>query len=314
MQIDSNKVNGVPHLMGMGRKFFEQIERDLDVCSEYLKIENAVCNDCYNEGANMLVGYGSINDFIESKFRCWTKRDTFMSFTELRNHLGFQLKWSAGGRTPVAVFPASHNLTIDRFFTYCEMIVNLIVDLNLTFVEWGELRCGLGQTEDILQTIKLDIAKANCEFKTIDGGMIICEKNPAATAVVEIVPQDLANCVIEYNHFLLKGNIQRKKEILLALGDRLEPERKRLKEIAPHVEDDLFFLLNTVNIRHNNKQKNGKHYQPFVEAMSCSDLESWYDETYQLALLAELLLGNEARHGMVDQLKAGMRPSGSAKN
>jgi len=282
--------------MGMRRNFFEQLERDLDVHAEYLKIENAVCNECYNDGTDVLGRYGSINDVIENKFRFWTKRDTFMSFTELRKHLGFPLQWQTGGRTPVAVFPASHNLKIDRFFTYCEMLVNLIFDLNLTCIEWDELRCGLGPIEDILQTIKLDIAKANCEVKTINGEMIICEKNPAATAAAEIVPQDLANCVIEYNHHLLKGNLQRKKEILLALGARLEPERPRLKQFGKQVEDDLFFLLNNLNIRHNNMEK--------VAALGEPGLESWCDETYQLALLAELLLGNEARHGMVDNLKA----------
>jgi len=283
--------------MGMRRNFFEQIGRDLDVRAEYQKIETAVCYESYCKSSSVLRADDTINSIIENGFRAWSKRDTFMSFKELRVHLGFPVNWQTGGaRRPTPDFPAARNLTIDSFFTYCEMLVNLIVDLNLTSIKWNELRCGLGPIEDILQTIKLDIAKANCEFKTINGDMIICEKNSAATAVAEIVPQDLANCVIEYNHHLLKGNLQRKKEILLALGTRLEPERPRLKQLGRQVEDDLFFLLNNLNIRHNNTQK--------VAALGKIGLESWYDETYQLALLAELLLGNEARHGKVDQLKA----------
>ena len=251
---------------------------------------------CIRDSSSVLRADETIESIIENRFRAWGKRNTFMSFAELRKHLGFSVEWRTGGRQPTPVFPAARNLTIDRFFIYCEMLVNLIFDLNLTVIKWTELRCGLGPTEDILQTINLDIAKANCEFRTINGDMIICEKNPAASAVAEIVPQDLVNCVIEYNHHLLKGNLQRKKEILQALGARLEPERSRLKKFGKQVEDDLFFLLNNLNIRHNNAQK--------VAALGKTGLESWYDETYQLALLAELLLGNEARHGKVDNLKA----------
>lgn len=71
---------------------------------------------------------------------------------------------------------------------------------------------------------------------------------------------------------------------------------------------DLFFLLNNVNVRHNNTQKNGPYYKPCVAEMSRPALENWYDETYQLALLAELLLNNEKRHEAIDSLKKKMKP------
>ena len=296
MQNDSNKVNGAPHLMGMRRNFFEQIERDLDVRAEYQKIETAVCSEQY--------GRGTLNSIISDSFMLWPrpKRDTFMSFKELRDHLGFPVSWQSG--TPF--FTAAENLSTDKFFTYCEMIENFIVDLDLTSVTWNEMHSDLDVVEKVRSVIKLDIAKANCEFKTINGNRIICEKNPAATAVAEIVPQDLAHCVIEYNHYLLKGNLQRKKEILLALGARIEPQRPKLSQFGKPIADDLFFLLNNFNIRHNNTQKGDKYYEPFVATMSAAALENWYDETYQLALLVELLLDNEVRHGKIDQLKASM--------
>ena len=40
--------------------------------------------------------------------------------------------------------------------------------------------------------------------------VLLLEKNAAATAVAEITPSEISNKIIEYNHFLLKGNIEEK--------------------------------------------------------------------------------------------------------
>ena len=53
--------------------------------------------------------------------------------------------------------------------------------------------------------------------------VLVVHKNPAATAVAEIIDESLAYSVIDYNHHLLKGDIAKKKAILLALGSDLEP-------------------------------------------------------------------------------------------
>lgn len=74
MYADTNQANCIPRLMGMRRNFFEQLERELDVRAEYLKIENAVCNDCYHEATGVLGRYGSVNDVIENKSYHSSKR------------------------------------------------------------------------------------------------------------------------------------------------------------------------------------------------------------------------------------------------
>lgn len=43
--------------------------------------------------------------------------------------------------------------------------------------------------------------------------VIIIEKNTAATAVAEIIEPELAYEVIQYNHYLMKGNIEGKSAI-----------------------------------------------------------------------------------------------------
>ena len=138
---------------------------------------------------------------------------------------------------------------------------------------------------------------------TQDGITDFVPKDQAAISVAEIIDPTLSYRVIEYNHHSMKGDLDRKKAILIALADRLEPQRKKLKQINSSFEDDLFYLFNSVNIRHNNRDRDGKYYIPLVETMKDDEIERWYDDTYQMCLLAFLELDHLERKSRVKQLK-----------
>ena len=132
----------------------------------------------------------------------------------------------------------------------------------------------------------------------------IIEKNPAATAVAEISTSETAKKIMQYNHYTLKGDIEKKKDIIVSLGKELEPKRESLKKIDSSLTSDVFFMLNNMNLRHNNlDSKNKNNYQEFIAKMNKNDLENWYDETYQMILLANLLLDNIERQEKVNILK-----------
>ena len=128
-------------------------------------------------------------------------------------------------------------------------------------------------------------------------------KDQAAISVSEIAGPELSYRIIEYNHHSMKGNIERKKAILTLLADKLEPKRERLKQINASLESDLFFLLNNLNIRHNNTSPEGKNYIQFVADMKESEAEQWYDEIYQMCLLAFLELDHIERKKRVKNIK-----------
>jgi len=132
-----------------------------------------------------------------------------------------------------------------------------------------------------------------------DGITDFVPKDQTAIAVAEIVDPSLSYKVLEYNHHSMKGDLERKRTILLALADRLEPRRSELKNIDKTLESNLFFLLNRMNIRHNNVETDGK----FVSNMNNEELENWYDETYQVCLLAFLELDNVERNVRIKELK-----------
>ena len=60
------------------------------------------------------------------------------------------------------------------------------------------------------------------------------------------------------------------------------------------------FLMNMNLIRHNNKS--GKNKKELVAQMSDEELESWYDELYQLLLFCVLIKDNKERKDKVDEL------------
>jgi hypothetical protein len=132
---------------------------------------------------------------------------------------------------------------------------------------------------------------------------IIVENNAAAISAAETAPLEISKKVIEYNHFILKGNILMKRDILTFIGNEIEPKREELKQINLNISNNLFFMLNNMNLRHNNTDKGGKHYNEFLAQMPKEQIEYWYDETYQLELLSLLLLANVERQKNIEELK-----------
>lgn len=138
--------------------------------------------------------------------------------------------------------------------------------------------------------------------------LIVVEDKPEVTAVAEIVEENLAIEIVRYNHYLLKGDLQKKKEILLKIGADLEPKRADIKNINSNLEDGIFYILNNLNLRHNNTIAGDRHYRQAVVDMDDSTLEEWYDELYQMMLLAYLQLDNVERNRKVKELKKIVTP------
>ena len=156
-------------------------------------------------------------------------------------------------------------------------------------------------TNDLLRDC---LSEINYTYHLFDEDTILLiEDKPEVTATAEIVDDDLALDVIKYNHHSLCGDIETKKSILLRLGSELEPKRKELKAINQQLEDNIFYMLNNLNLRHNNRSKKDKNYKEYVAKMRKSKLEQWYDELYQDILLALLLLDDQERQVRFSELR-----------
>lgn len=124
---------------------------------------------------------------------------------------------------------------------------------------------------------------------------ICVENKPEAMAVAEIVDDNLSYSVLEYNHFRIKGNLGKKKNILKNMADDIEPERSVLRGINKKLSDELFLLLNKF-IRHNNEDNE------YITSLDEVELEEIYDEIYQIWLLAKLELERKNRKDYITKI------------
>lgn len=195
--------------------------------------------------------------------------------------------------------------SIDTLVTLCEYSYNLAVynqGINPTILSYG--LAPLSQAVQFYVN-QVNIVIENMGYMPNVQGCItdFVPKDQAAIAVAEVVDSNLSYKVIEYNHHSMKGDLERKKSILLALADKLEPQRSKLNSVNSPLESDLFYLLNTVNVRHNNSDPNGTKYVETVAKMKSKEIEKWYDDIYQMCLLAFMELDNVGRKGRVKELK-----------
>lgn len=125
---------------------------------------------------------------------------------------------------------------------------------------------------------------------------IIIEDVPQITAAAEVVDGETAIEIIRYHHRQLAGDVPKKRSILKTLGAYLEGRKTDIQKIDNNLYNTITGALNNLNIRHNNVNPNNKGtYKKAVAEMLPEELESYYDEIYQLILFAILEMDNVSR-------------------
>lgn len=267
----------------MGRKnMFDILNEEMDIDYQIRKID-----DLLSENA---LGNWTLEEIIDEYcLKDWKARGRYTSCEEMRKKL------------EISDFYIRNGLCGNQILIYLEYISNLIWLCNTRYIQYKNDYDDEYQylQENVLGLIE-DLGYEAKVFED-DEKVLLVEKNAAATAVAEIMEPEVSYKIIEYNHYLLKGDIENKRTILLALADKFEPIRPELKKIDATLESNVGYLLNKMNIRHNNKE--GKAANKYVAGLSSEELEKWYDETYQMLLLAFLLIDNQERNIRINELK-----------
>ena len=154
------------------------------------------------------------------------------------------------------------------------------------------------------------IEKHNYTAKFFDNNTMvkIVPNKPEVEAVVETLPENVGVDTIMYNHSSVKGNLSEKERILVELGRELEAQRDDLKNEDKDLEDDIFCLLNNLDIRHNNtSEEYKKQFRLVVANMSDEEKEKWYDDLYEMMVIGFLLVKNIDRRERVKELRGKMK-------
>lgn len=247
-------------------------QRELKNLMDLLKMERNFKSNYYET---------SLNSTISRNFLDYPNRSTFTSYSQM-----------------IEVIISNIYDTTEQLFVFSELLVDIFNNLEGKFTE---KECQFIQV--IFDNITRFLELANHELITLENGdKIIVEKNVYASEVSQIVSETSiqdAIKVLEYNHFANKGNVQRKKEILISLANYLEPLRKELNNSEELKEvfkvnnqkiiafEKLFEMYNNFGLRHNNAKQ-------YHLDMTHDRLEQWYDDIYTSSLFVILSL-DEAR-------------------
>lgn len=173
----------------------------------------------------------------------------------------------------------------EKCLLYFELIYNLVQELIDIYKNPNDKRIEIINEYDvykILENIEGLLEDLNYIIKKVDDKYLIVEKDIIATSIAEKNP-DIANDIIEYRRFNLKGDIETKKAIILKLADKIEPLRKKFKGTSYNsIMEDVQMMLNNLNLRHNNLE--GKNKKEYTVTISSEELENWYDKTYDMIL------------------------------
>lgn len=277
------------------RTLFDILNGKMDINEEIIRLESLCCQEVilggeeydYPECSYTLEAF--VNDAC---LKNWKQRNRCLSCGDIRKKLN------------ITDFDIRNNLKGEQILIYLEYIANMIwlcdEGLSCRKYYWST------QYYEFLKENVFDVIDSmNYETRIFEDEekVILVEKNAAATAVAEIIESELAYDVIQYNHYMMKGNIEGKRRILKVLADKIEPMRAEFKKLQKHkeLESDIGFLLNKMNIRHNNVE--GKNAIAYVKNLSEEEMENWYDETYQLILLCILEYDNMERTKKIMELK-----------
>lgn len=138
----------------------------------------------------------------------------------------------------------------------------------------------------------------------IDGFLVLVEDDPDLAESTEHASSDAAADLFRYRYRGLKGSLSGKRTILVRLIGEIEPRRKELEFVAKGFTNDLFFMVNSLNVRHNNSgvAKNGGRYSSVTE-MSDDELEDWYDQIHSTIAAVHLLLDYCDSKSVIESLK-----------
>lgn len=220
-------------------------------------------------------------------FPKWKQRGPYLSCAEMKADLNIPNSFS--NNMDDIIKGLEYYINILRLVT-----VNFSRNLNISYPQAYPM---------LLKNIDILLEHLNYEEQVFDQDekVILVPKNPAATAVAEITDKEhIAFAILKYNHNSLRGDLEGKRQLLLSIANEYEPLLTKPIDGFTDYFKKATFLLNNLNLRHNNKS--GKDKKQFVVDMPNKELEKWYDELYQLLLFCVLIKDNVKRKKEIEDL------------
>jgi hypothetical protein len=252
-------------------------EMDVDIRAEYCQLFRMVFEEsCVDDPFELLdVTSPTFAGFVDSK----VLKDTSIRGTST-NLFGLISKLN------LPVPEENSEISLDNLLLFCEVLLAVIAEGRGVYSLQPnvEIQAGI-----ILENINKLANSTGHYIHKSKQGLVLLEKNPAVIKAAESTDSDAtAECLLEYGHRSVHGNLKRKRQILTTLASEMECYRHDLESNGFRMfADNLWFMLNNMNIRHNNTT--GKAANLVAQSITEKELEQWYDSTFSMLVTAVLV-------------------------
>ena len=251
------------------RNFFEVLTNvDINLYNEFKKIEELFSGYHYK-----IDRYESTTLIARANlfFVNWEHRQCFLDINEMRETCNI---------LPYGIESGNKDISIENIVLYFEFVITILTLIEQPYTTDKEADLIL----KIFENIRYICDRYNLEIKKINNQIWIVEKSSKVTEISELYP-DIADKVVEYSRLGIKGDLDRKRELLSSIALKYEGVKSSLRNgQQANLVKDIDTLLNNLHIRHNNLE--GEDLKEVTVNMSNKDLEEWYDRAYDIMLLA----------------------------
>ena len=257
---------------------------NFDLYNEYHKIDMLLSEKktvgVVNKVGRVIHDYFTLEEYIEYVcFNNWNLRGTFISIDDMRQGLGIE----KSSFTP-------NDINEKHVLEFLQYAINCVNRVSTTI---KSSKASLLSDDTIIlllwDNITLLVEKLNCtlELDKKNQEIFISYNNSTATTVSTDYP-DIKDSISEYIRIDNRGDLKRKGEILCTLFKKLESVETKLKaNNFGAIASDATFLFNKSGIRHWVEQDKIA-CETFLQ-MNETELEVWYDKTFNLFLTCMVL-------------------------
>lgn len=226
-------------------------EKTINTTAEYSRL-NYLLKNCVLDDSYRTTVYNHIDNDTFYKLPI---KGTCVYLQDLLQELGIDL--------------IRHNASIDDLFDLIEFILCAYDSEE----SWNKR-----PYDEILDNIKIILEKTSHKIIKYKRGRIVVPNNAKIEeAAVLAKNKSISLELLAYNHRSNIGDIEHKARILNEIAKCYEND---LKKSTGEIKDNIGFILNNFNIRHNNKD--GGKNTSFINDMKPEELEKWYDKLYSL--------------------------------
>lgn len=267
----------------MRKSIYDILGKRFNIVNEYEKLYELFTDEkVYKYGIYTYSLANLFNKFIEE----WKFRATYRNTEEILNDLNLMEDTDEEHAMNDILYLIELILNIDLF------IENKTKDLDKKYFDYDDKNVTLIYKKSNITMENIEILLKELGYKYVKkpkDKILLRKNNVIAIETAQIVENNsIADLILDYTDFRIENDLKAKKDILNSLGQYLEPLRKDIKKIDSNLEDYIFFCLNKLNIRHNNKS--GKKKIEFVSKLKKKEIIAWYDKIYDLIIIAIRLL------------------------